>query len=143
MGVKVTKPKMDVTEAVMSHMRDVVNAAVKQLAEVGELCVAEARSSGNYTDRTGNLRSSIGFVVALDGKVVASSSFDSVSGGKVSPLEGRSLAESVASQTSALTLIIVAGMEYAQYVADKGFNVLDSAQILAGVLLNQLSIPKV
>ena len=41
---------------------------------VGEHFVNNARLSGNYTDRTGNLRSSIGYVILLNGEVIDSNS---------------------------------------------------------------------
>lgn len=143
MGVTVKKPDTDMKALVRSHMGRVMEAMVQRLAEIGELAVADARRSGNYTDRTGNLRSSIGYVVANNGTVVARSSFDSVRGATEGPQTGLSLAESVASQSSGLALVLVAGMDYAEYVADKGFNVIDSGRIIAERLIQQLSIPKV
>lgn len=143
MGVSITKPKANVEDIVHAHMMRVKMALVSRLSEIGELSVALARTMGNYTDRTGNLRSSIGYVVADGGKVVASSSFDSVLGASEGPQAGRSLAESLASHSNGLSLILVAGMDYAQYVADKGFDVLDSAGILARQLVMQLKIQKV
>ena len=143
MGVTVTKPDTDMKALVRSHMGRVMEAMIKRLAEIGELAVADARRSGNYTDRTGNLRSSIGYVVANNGVVVARSSFDSVRGATEGPQTGLSLAESVASQSRGLVLVLVAGMHYAEYVADKGFNVLDSGRIIAERLIQQLSIPEV
>lgn len=112
--------------------------AVKVLKAIGEESVAEAVSSGNYTDRTGNLRSSIGYVVAEDGNVVEEGGFWNL-GGAEGPDVGRAKAIDLASGTSGLALILVAGMDYAQYVADKGFNVLDSATTLARQLVSQLS----
>lgn len=112
--------------------------AVRALKAVGEECVDEAVTNGNYTDRTGNLRSSIGYVVSLDGEVVEEGGFRNL-GGAEGPGIGRAKAYDLALGTQGLALILVAGMEYAQYVADKGFNVLDSASILARQLLSRLS----
>lgn len=111
---------------------------VRYLKSVGEECVAEAVSSGNYTDRTGNLRSSIGFVVAEDGAVVEEGGFYSL-GGPEGPDAGRAKALNLVQGTGGIVLVVVAGMEYAQYVADKGFNVLDSAEILARQLLTEIN----
>lgn len=111
---------------------------VRYLKSVGEQCVAEAITSGNYTDRTGNLRSSIGFVVTEDGAVVEEGGFYQL-GGPEGPDVGRAKALTIADGSAGITLIVVAGMEYAQYVADKGFNVLDSAEILARQLLTEIS----
>lgn len=111
---------------------------VRFLKAVGEECVSEAISSGNYTDRTGNLRSSIGYVVADDGNVVEEGGFYSL-GGDEGPEAGRAKALEQAQGTSGVSLVIVAGMKYAQYVADKGYNVLDSAELLARQLLTEIN----
>ena len=141
MGVRIPTPRPDVRSVVREQMAAFRASLIEHLSEVGELCVEDAREKGSYTDRTGNLRSSVGYVVAENGVVVASSSFASVLGATEGPVEGRALAERVASQQrEGLTLILVAGMKYATYVADKGFNVLDSAEILAERLVSQLSI---
>ena len=138
-----TKPKDDVRSLLASHMMRVREAIVSRLSEIGELSVALARASGNYTDRTGNLRSSIGYVVAENGVVLASSSFGSILGASEGPRKGRALANEIASQSRGLVLILVAGIDYAQYVADKGFDVLDSGDILARQLVRHLNVPKV
>ena len=112
--------------------------AVRALKNIGEECVSEAVERGNYTDRTGNLRSSIGFVVADDGTVVEEGGFYNL-GGSEGPSIGRERAYALAADSTDLSLILVAGMDYARYVADKGFNVLDSAEILARQLVSQLN----
>ena len=43
---------------------------VRILRIVGEKCINEAREHGSYQDQTGNLRSSIGYVVLQDGKPI-------------------------------------------------------------------------
>jgi len=43
---------------------------VRILRNVGEKCINEAREYGSYQDRTGNLRSSIGYIVLKDGKPI-------------------------------------------------------------------------
>lgn len=43
----------------------------KLLSAAGEKFVEVARKSGNYTDRTGNLRSSVGYIIAMDGETVS------------------------------------------------------------------------
>jgi len=112
--------------------------AVNALKSVGEECVAEAYEAGNYSDRTGCLRSSIGYGVCKDGKIVAEGGFRLVGNGTDGQNEGRALLQELAMQSDGLCLFLVAGMKYARYVADKGFNVTDSAEILAKRLLSQL-----
>ena len=43
---------------------------IYNLSYVGERCLNEARSTNSYKDQTGNLRSSIGYVIVKDGKIV-------------------------------------------------------------------------
>ena len=43
-----------------------INEATNKFIEVGERCIIEARDNGAYTDRTGNLRNSVGYVVLLN-----------------------------------------------------------------------------
>lgn len=108
---------------------------VRNLIYLGEKCVNEARDNrtNSYTDRTGNLRSSIGYVVLYNGVPVSEMS---VQGDKPA---GRSAGESSLSKAIAeapstgYVLVVVAGMHYAHYVAARGYNVIDSAEALARV----------
>lgn len=111
--------------------------AVTYLTVVGERCVKYARddmsAARHFTDRTGNLRNSIGYIVVQDGRV----KLDSFAG-NTPPSEGNkgdasmahqkglSYAEQVARTYSPdkTYLIVVAGMEYAVCVEAKGFDVI-------------------
>lgn len=114
-------------------------ALINNLIYVGEQAVTEARQRGKYKDRTGNLRSSIGYCVLDNGKVVKRSSFETVKQGQQGSGEGNKFLSRLISEHSAgLVLIVVAGMEYAAYVEAKNLNVLDSAEQLARQELPQL-----
>ena len=131
--------KAKIPQAVLDEAKEVLEKRlIRTLKDVGEECVAEAIESGNYNDRTGNLRSSIGYVVAKDGSVVEEGGFYNIGFGEGASV-GRGKAEEAALGTSGITLILIAGMDYAQYVADKGYNVIDSAELLAKQLISQLS----
>ena len=68
-GVIVSKTDMRKLKAgLQAKMKDIVALLVKQLSFIGEECIRIARESGSYNDITGNLRSSIGYVVLVDGK---------------------------------------------------------------------------
>ena len=102
------------------------------LFQLGEKCVNEARNFGSYTDRTGNLRSSVGYGVFKDGQPVRYSDFQQVAKGTEGGIEGRALLDRIAgTYPHGYALIVVAGMNYAVYVEAKGYNVLSSAQLLA------------
>ena len=96
--------------------------ALKTLQFKGEQFVNAARMTDTYTDRTGNLRSSIGYIILKDGQIV-----DRNFTGKSS--EGVSKAEKFALELSAkysngYVLIGVAGMHYAAYVEARGYDVI-------------------
>ena len=141
--------------------------SINVLTYVGLECVNEARKSGKYTDRTGNLRSSIGYAILEDGKVISKSAFEKVRGqgendqlvnfntkqgksvrywtkgqsgdGTEGSKTGQELINQLASKYSkGLVLVIVAGMDYAAYVEAKGYNVLNSAETLAKKLVPQM-----
>lgn len=128
-----------IREAVRKSMDDAVSRAIELLSYIGEQAVNEARNMHSYTDRTGNLTSSMGYVVLKDGRPVDIGEFNKILKADVGPEDGRSFALSLAGNyPEGLTLIVVAGMKYAAYVADKGYNVLDSSEILARKLARQL-----
>lgn len=109
------------------------------LEYVGEQCVNDARLTGSYTDRTGNLRSSIGYIIIDNGQIVTLSGFRQVAKGHEGISRGKSFAQQIAAEIGPrLALVIVAGMNYAAYVQDRGYNVLDSAEELAQKLIPQL-----
>ncbi len=101
---------------------------------VGEACVAEARSRGSYTDRTGNLRSSVGYLVLNAGRIV-NENFKQGEGGEAA----RAFAlETARDYPRDIVLILVAGMPYAAAVASRGYDVLDSGELLAEAMIPQM-----
>lgn len=130
---------------------------ISRLAEAGEAAIAEAVTKGKYQNITGNLRSSIGYVIGYDGKVIREGGFHKVQGhgenyhrvtfttrngkkvdfwakgkfgdGSEGSRKGLELARSVIAKTKGYSFVIVAGMEYASYVNSKGYDVMDSAKL--------------
>lgn len=118
-------------------------ACILKLQYIGEKCIKDARLTGSYTDRTGNLRSSIGYVIVDRGLIAYESAFPPVKGGKEGSKEGEAYAKQLASQYgigSGIALIVVAGMNYASYVQRRGYNVTASAELLAEQLISQLKL---
>lgn len=91
-------------------------ALVYRLSYFIDQLVNHAKNTGSYTDRTSNLRSSIGGVLLKDGVPVTYKGFD----GKVEGINtGKQfLAEVIGKVPSGYVIVIVAGMEYATYVED-------------------------
>lgn len=126
------------------------------LKATGETFVKYAREIHTYEDVTGNLRSSIGYVLIQDGEEISSSNFEKVAGrgensalvnfktkkgetvkfhgkgksgdGGLGSSKGGQLAEAIAmSYPKGMVLIGVAGMQYAAAVEAKGFDVVTGA----------------
>lgn len=105
---------------------------VRILRIVGEKCINEARTNGSYQDQTGNLRSSIGYIVLKDGKPIEKGGFKLTKSGGNGQKEGETFINKVISQyPSGFVLVVVAGMKYAAYVEARNYNVLSSAELLA------------
>ena len=97
---------------------------IATLYYIGEEFVNTCKISGNYTDRTGNLRSSIGCAVMKDGSIIKSISFGSNSEGVT---KGDEFADEIKAQfPEGYYLVVYAGMHYAIYVETKGFSVISS-----------------
>ena len=140
----------------MRQIRDYLNREAQKhlqrtitlLQYVGETVVNDIRTShiSNWIDRTGNLRSSIGYIITLDGKPIGISAFEKVIGPKPDPdepdgsQEGKDYAMQLASlYPNGIALIVVAGMEYASYVEKRdNKTVLAQGEIEARRLVDQM-----
>jgi hypothetical protein len=117
---------------------------ISQFTYIGEECVRIARESGSYNDITGNLRSSIGYVILQDGKPVVNGASKQYSGTKGNGEAGPAAAEALLTQLQAkfpwgFVLIVCAGMNYAAYVENvRHKDVLTTAELKAESLLKQL-----
>lgn len=110
--------------------------AIQALSNLGDMCVIEARErtqEASWFDQSGNLRSSIGYVIVAHGRIVQYSDFNVVKQGSDGVKEGKELAEELARKySSGYALIVVAGMNYAERVeAMDNKVVLASAELFA------------
>jgi type II secretory pathway pseudopilin PulG len=114
-------------------------AVIRTLCDAGEEIVNKCRNAGkphHYRDQTGNLRSSTGYILLIDGRVVSMSDFTAVSGpkgdGKDGVKEGKQYAKDISKRhRTGIALIVVAGMNYAEYVEKRGWDVLVSGKLHA------------
>lgn len=148
MGVKIKNPG-GFGQYLNRRLMNLKQAVINNLIYVGEKAVTEARKRGRYKDQTGNLRSSIGYCVLDNGRLIQMSSFPVERGvskdrqGKDHPYEGKEGSEVgkkfletlMSKHSKGMTLIVVAGMEYAAYVEAMNLNVLDSAEQMSEKLL--------
>ena len=113
---------------------------VNILCYVGEQCIIEARNAGDYEDQTGNLRSSIGYAVIVNGKVVQRDQIEKIKNGEEGIIEGNKyLSQCIKkARKKGIVLIVTAGMNYAEYVEAKGKIVLSSAELKAEDLVKSL-----
>lgn len=146
MSITLLSPQNVFGDFINEQVERMTNALVYNLCSIGERVLNVARSTNSYKDQTGNLRSSLGYVVAIDGKVVQMSDFapsdkktektpDKVTGQR----EGNAYAQQLLDKfPTGIVLLVVAGMNYASYVSAKGYDVLDSAELLAGQLIPEM-----
>jgi hypothetical protein len=93
------------------------------LVQSGERFIGLARKIHTYDDHTGNLRSSIGYVIAKEGSVIIENFEESPNGtDKKKGMEtAKQLAKQIAGEyPTGLVLICLAGMQYASYVEAGG-----------------------
>jgi hypothetical protein len=137
---RMTTPVRVITDKLTAEAKAKLRVIANVLCYVGEQCITEARNGGDYTDQSGNLRSSIGYAVLLNGQVIQSDHVDKVKNGDEGVTEGQKYLQSRIKKSSkkGIVLVVTAGMNYAEYVEAKGKIVLSSAELKAPVLVKQI-----
>ncbi|MGN0206614.1 MAG: hypothetical protein ACI4BC_05170 [Muribaculaceae bacterium] len=139
MGITQKTPESEIDKYLEKQVERITNALIYNLQYIGERCLNTARETNSYKDRTGNLRSSLGYIIVLDGKIQYQSDFAVVLQGGIGAKSGIQFAKEIAKQfPEGIVLLVVAGMEYAAYVSATGRDVLDSAELLADKLVPQI-----
>ena len=106
-------------------VKRVERAVLFNLYVIGEGSVNHAREHGTYKDR--NLRNSIGYVIAYDGEIIEYGFKKSAEiTDKKAFLADYKIQEMIGD--SGFDLIIVAGMNYARPVENRGYDVLSSTE---------------
>jgi len=122
----------EIDKEVIQHLSKVLERGV-------ELVRNKITNGKAYDDHTGNLRSSTGFIIYKDGKVVHTSfkespvGTDRVTGVK----EGLQVALDVLRESTGWGVVLVSGMEYSSWVESRGFDVLKGAYINLDSALKQ------
>ncbi|HWV31027.1 MAG TPA: hypothetical protein VN038_15315 [Dyadobacter sp.] len=99
-----------------------------RLRYLAEATIAVARQTNSYLDQTGNLRSSIGYLILKNGKVI-DESFEQVKEGSEGTAAGRKHARQIAGEyPRGFVLVVVAGMHYGAVLESRGIDVLSSAE---------------
>lgn len=140
MPIKMKTSKRSIAAQLEAVARAKLRAVANVFCYVGEQCIVEARDGGSYTDQTGNLRSSIGYAVLMNGQVIRSDQVEKVKDGGEGISEGNKYLQERIEKASkkGVVLIVAAGMNYAEYVEAKGYTVLSSAELKAPVLIKRM-----
>ena len=136
MKIKITPAftQADIQKDIDAYMDRVNRVTISEINAVGLKFVTEARdkmkSQGGFDDQTGNLRSSIGYIIVYDGQIVRED-FNH-GGGPIGQKEGKQFAEyQAALNPNGYVLITVAGMEYASFVEAKNYDVITGSTLNA------------
>ena len=141
MGIKAKFTLKDVQKITTEFYNNAVKSIYQALELAAYDVVNDAKMRETYADQSGNLRSSIGFVIYYNGEKVSTGGFgggalfpnkEGVRGsGKEGTEKGGNVAEEIAEQfPKGFVLVVVAGMEYAAYVEAKGYDVLTGSSFL-------------
>lgn len=140
MGIKPAFSKADLDARMRKFSNAIEMAIIKRMQYLGESCVKHAREyaqSDGFIDRTGKLRSSIGYILFKNGIPF----YESFPGANVEGVsEGKRLALEVGGkQKTGISIVVVAGMNYASYVEDyHGKNVLKKTELKARAELPEM-----
>lgn len=143
MGLRPKFTNADIDAYVMEQYQEAEKKLIEVMQFVGEGFIKEARSMtkqmGSFGDRTGNLRSSIGYVIAKDGNVLEETVYVSDKGTdrRTGVKTGERFMDEI-SKGEGLNLYGVAGMEYAEAVESRGYNVISVQTDMALVELKQI-----
>lgn len=136
MGIRMTTKLSEVHDMLMREAERVERLTIRALSKLGEQCVTKIRDRAgdkSWYDQTGNLRSSVGYVIAHNKNIIQYSTFNQVKQGSEGVKTGKDLAKELAKRYSNnYVLIVVAGMNYAEFVeAMDNKDVLESTELWA------------
>lgn len=134
MGIKANFSSDTIRSRFEKFLQAIERQQIEKLQYLGELCVKHAKlvpPDVGFTDQTGNLRSSIGYMVFKNGVAIHDNYVQTKEGNK-GVKAGQRLAKKVGSKyPQGIVLVVTAGMNYAVHVESKGRDVLTSAESLA------------
>ena len=134
MGIRMTTKLDEIHKVLMKEANRVERLTIRALSYLGEQCVSRVRNRGgnkSWYAQSGNLRSSVGYVIAYNGSIIQYSDFNQIKQGSEGVTVGKKLAEELVKRYSSdYVLVIVAGMNYAEYVERK-----DNKDVLASTEL--------
>jgi len=139
--IEMVTPMDEIDREIAEEIRKSERDIIKKLSYIGESAITDARVNGDYIDQTGNLRSSIGYIILQDGKTLLENFRESDRGTdkKTGVRKGMEFIQDLIKKYNKdFVLVVVAGMDYAVYVEALGRNVLSSSKLLAESLSDRL-----
>lgn len=141
MPIRSQTPADKIAAEINTQINNQLQAIGEMLRDGLENAVGMQRGAHGYLDQTGNLTSSVGGVVYVDGVQFHSTNFEIVKEGDKGANEGRVFMEQVAddeAQKNDTFVVVSAGMPYAEIINDKGLNALDTATLQMQNVANQV-----
>ena len=148
MGIRAKFNAREVVGQVIADEMAKVHSLIKRnLSYVGEEAIKLARERGSYTDQTGNLRASTGYVISYNGEIIGEAGFDPNAAGSTQKMrdgqtganEGKTLANEVSGKhKKGFVLVVVAGMYYGAYVEKRQYDVLTFTEANARIVAEKL-----
>lgn len=136
MGAKLATPQGALDQFFNTAMNIIKGEIILAFCKLGEEATARVRDRSaeeSWIDHTSNLRSSIGYAVYDHGLKEMESTFATLGMGNEGSAEGRRIVKELASEYSKVyALVVVAGMNYADFVeAKENKDVLASTELWA------------
>lgn len=127
---------MEFADFMDGFRKDTLGSILEDLRFIAQGCYEEAMRRKSFLNDSGALSSSIGWAISLDGNIVYSGGLVSIGqGGSLGQSQGRRAIDELASGLG-IKLILVAGMDYAQEVEARGFDVTTSGELLAEEMIS-------
>lgn len=129
MGLKPNFNNRDLQRMQREIENQVFQKAVRGFKYLGEIFVSHAKENVGFTDQTGNLKSSIGYVLFVNGQI-HKETYELHKKGYEGLKKGPEIAKEIYStlRRNPIVLVFVAGMNYALSVESKGYNVLTATE---------------
>ncbi|MGV0921902.1 hypothetical protein ACTS94_16395 [Empedobacter falsenii] len=126
MGISPNFTNKDLDKLNQKIIDNTLQKCIQAYLILGESVISHAKDSVGFTDQSGNLRSSIGYVLFVNGQVYR----EFYEGKAVGTSEGKQFARELASKAkrAPIVLVFTAGMNYAYSVESRGYNVLAASE---------------
>lgn len=136
MGIRLSTPQSALDQFFKTAFEVIRKELISAFSKLGEESTARVRDRSaeeSWIDHTSNLRSSIGYAVYYHGLKEIESAFATLGMGSEGSAEGRRMVKELASEYSKVyALVVVAGMNYADFVeAKENKDVLASTELWA------------